>query len=191
MSINVLLVDDNLDSITLVERQLRKAGDYRVDSIGSGTKCLEMLEQKHYDILLLDYKLPDMNGLEVLGSIVKEKYDLPVVMITGQGDEEIAVSALKKGAYEYVVKSGDFLRNIPSLINRVIEKHTMIKKKEELEKDLAKSEERYRTLVTSAMDGVISVDPRMKVTLWNPAAERIFGYTEEEMLGQNLMKIFP
>ncbi len=192
MPVNVLLVDDNPDSIKLVMRQLIRAGDYQVDSIDSGTACLEMLKEKQYDILLLDYKLPGMNGIEVLDSIVKGEYDLPVVMITGQGDEEIAVSALKKGAYEYLVKSGDFLKNIPNLINRVVEKHNTIKKKEELEMRLAKSEEKYRTLFENAKDGIVVIDPGSGSILdLNREFENMTGYARDELLKKGICELRP
>ena len=56
---------------------------------------------------------------------------------------------------------------------------------------LQASEEKYRELISTSIDGIISVDPQMRVIIWNQGAEKIFGYTEREMLGQNAMKIIP
>jgi len=66
-----------------------------------------------------------------------------------------------------------------------------ITERKKAEEALQESEEKYRELVNTSVDGIISVDPQMKITLWNKGAERIFGYTQKEMLGQSLMKIVP
>ena len=63
--------------------------------------------------------------------------------------------------------------------------------RKQAEKELRESEEKYRELVNTAVDAIISVDPQMRITLWNPGAEKLFGYTEKEMLGQSLLKIVP
>ena len=126
---NILLVEDNLDHVMLMEAALKKSdAKFEVDVAVSGDECLEKFAKSSYDVILLDYSLPKISGLDILENIRERKSDTPVVMITGQGDENIAVEAMKKGAYDYVTKSGDFLITLPMVIQQAIEKHKMIRR---------------------------------------------------------------
>ncbi|MBM3242764.1 response regulator [Candidatus Poribacteria bacterium] len=138
---NILLVEDNPDHIILIEMALKKSdAKFEVEVAVSGSECLEKFSQESYDVVLLDYSLPKMSGLEVLEKIHQLTSDIPVVMITGQGDENIAVEAMKKGAYDYVTKSGDFWIRLPTVIQQAIEKDKMIAEKELLKKQLIQSQ---------------------------------------------------
>ena len=138
---NILLVEDNPDHIMLMEAALKNSDpQFEVDLACSGSECLERLSKSSYDVVLLDYSLPKMNGLEILARIHQLESDIPVVMITGQGDENIAVQAMKKGAYDYVSKSGDFLVTVPMVIQQAIEKHKIIEEKALLETQLVQSQ---------------------------------------------------
>jgi signal transduction histidine kinase len=137
----ILLVEDNIDHIMLMEVALKTSdAKFEVDIAVSGDECLEKFSKGNYDVVLLDYSLPKMSGLEILEKIRKVKSDIPVVMITGQGDENIAVEAMKKGAYDYVTKSGDFLIRLPIVIQQVIEKHRVIEEKSLLERQLVQAQ---------------------------------------------------
>ena len=138
---NILLVEDNLDHVMLMEAALKKSdAKFEVDVAVSGDECLEKFAKSSYDVILLDYSLPKISGLDILENIRERKSDTPVVMITGQGDENIAVEAMKKGAYDYVTKSGDFLITLPMVIQQAIEKHKMIEEKALLETQLIRAQ---------------------------------------------------
>ncbi|MFQ5841605.1 MAG: PAS domain S-box protein [Thermodesulfobacteriota bacterium] len=189
-SIRILLVEDNPGEALLIKESLEEDDlDCRVDVVHSGKDCFES-DLTRYDLILLDYNLPDMLGVEVLKR-VQELRKIPVLMVTGMDATEIAVEALKIGAYDYIVKSDQYLEHLPIAIEKVVEKHRLELESKRLQEELRESEEKHRTLVATAVDGVLSIDPEMKIILWNPGSEKIFGYTEKEMLGQNVMKIVP
>lgn len=103
----VLLVDDNPDDRERYVRQLKKIAQANFNYVEADgyDSMLNMLRQHKPDCILLDYSLPGRNGLEILQEIMGKDRHLPVIMMTGQGNESIAVKSLKEGAQHYLVKS--------------------------------------------------------------------------------------
>lgn len=113
----VLIIDDSADDRELYVRALRRSTQvyYSTLEAPDGRRGLELLRQSMPDCILLDYSLPDTHGLDVLRDIRSEWPDVPVVVLTGQGNEAIAVEAMKNGAQDYVLKSqleGDELHRV-------------------------------------------------------------------------------
>ena len=102
----ILIVDDEPLNLELLERELA-AHDYTVESARNGGEALRKVDAFVPDLILLDYMMPDMSGLEVLKELRRRKYDLPVVMITAYGTIERVVEAMKEGAYDLVTKPFD------------------------------------------------------------------------------------
>jgi two-component system cell cycle response regulator len=127
----ILIIEDNPGHADLAGLALDP--QFEVCLLESGKDVLPYLEGLARDArpaaILLDYAIPGMNGLTVLGRIKKRGYDIPVIMVTGHGDERIAVEAMKKGAYDYVVKSGNYLALLPSVIFESLKKHEMEREK--------------------------------------------------------------
>lgn len=103
----ILLVDDNPDDRETYARALKKIDEvsYRYAEAAGGDSMLSYLAASNPDCVLLDYSLPGRNGLELLRQVVVDYPFLPIVMMTGQGNENIAVQAIKAGAQHYLVKS--------------------------------------------------------------------------------------
>src|SRR5688572_9410850 len=106
MSQTILIVDDEPLNLDLLEQELTDLG-YAVDKADSGKTALEKLAAKPADLVLLDYQMPGMNGIEVLNEIKKKDPALPVIMITAYGTIERAVEAIKSGADDFVTKPFD------------------------------------------------------------------------------------
>lgn len=107
-TVRILVVDDNIDHAQLAMRALRAEPAWRVDTVRLGSEALDKLGDQPYDLLLLDYRLPDMTGLEVLQRVRKDHADVAVLLMTSQGSEEVAIEALNAGASGYVVKGAEF-----------------------------------------------------------------------------------
>lgn len=112
----ILIVDDEPLNLELLERELRPH-DYRVESARNGEEALEKVASFVPDLVLLDYMMPDMSGLEVLREIRSRGNDVPVVMITAHGTIQRLAEAMKEGAYDLVAKPFD-----PDHLHLVIEK---------------------------------------------------------------------
>ena len=104
-NISLLVVDDNDLNRELIALQLKRHG-YLVSEANSGYKALELLQAKHFDLVLLDIMMPGMSGIEVLEHIRKEysMLNLPVIMVTADDLENSIVDALKRGANDYLIK---------------------------------------------------------------------------------------
>lgn len=123
----VLLVEDNPDHAFLVQSSILASGAYKVDQVSTGKEALESIDRENYDIALLDYALPDINGLTLLSKILERSQNFPVVMMTGLGSEVVAVEAMKRGAYDYIVKSSEYCKVLPLVIEKALEKCELIK----------------------------------------------------------------
>lgn len=141
--VHLLLVEDNVDHAELAKAALEAdEGTFEVDVVSSGDACLERLKGGDYDMVLVDYSLPGMHGLEVLQAIRDKGYEVPVAIVTGRGDEHVAVEAMKAGAYDYITKEGNYWITLPLAVRRVLEKHHMVQEQRRLEQELVKAERR-------------------------------------------------
>ncbi len=121
-----LLVEDDADQAEVVARTLRRQdAPFEVTCVADGSACLEALTRQAYALVLLDYSLPRLNGLEVLAEIRRRGAAVPVVMVTGQGDERVAVEAMRAGASDYVIKSAGYLTTLPTVIRKVLKQHEL------------------------------------------------------------------
>ena len=99
----VLAIDDEQNIRRLIRNEFSLEG-YDVTTARSGEEGLALIQQSHFDVILLDIKLPKLNGIEVLRKIKEKSADIEVIMITGYGDIQSAVDSLKLGARDYVTK---------------------------------------------------------------------------------------
>jgi signal transduction histidine kinase len=119
----VLIVDDSPEDCEMYRRYLLRDQEYQytVITAGLGQAGLALIQQHQPDIVLLDYQMPDLNGLEFLSQLRTQQTVLPVVMVTGRGDEEIAVQSMKMGAQDYIVKEKITPDSLRSTVNGAIE----------------------------------------------------------------------
>ena len=125
-TLRILYAEDNpLDADLTRTHFSDHAPEFAIEVVETGQGCLERLAKNHYDLLLLDHHLPDMEGLDVLKTMVHAGALVPVVLVTGAGDESLVVKALRLGAASYVPKLGNYLEPLPDLLRQVIEEHRL------------------------------------------------------------------
>jgi signal transduction histidine kinase/DNA-binding response OmpR family regulator len=137
----ILLVEDNADHQELMSLSLTEYNPtWQVDGVASGGNALRRLaEEEAYDLVFLDYSLPAKDGLEVLGEIRRGEALPPVVMVTARGDEQVAVEAMKAGAYDYVVKGEGYLQRLPVVARRAVEAHQLTLERKRAEEALRRA----------------------------------------------------
>ena len=119
--IRLLYVEDNPFDADLTLRHFeREAPDLHLEAVSSGKECLEGLAKGTFDLLLLDYHLGDTDGVVVLKALRASGNAIPVVMLTGAGDDESIERALRAGADDYVVKSRTYLTSLPDRVRALI-----------------------------------------------------------------------
>jgi diguanylate cyclase (GGDEF)-like protein len=153
-SVRILLVEDNIDQRDLTLRAFQKKDpDLKITPVGTGPACLEALQNGRFDVVILDYSLPMMNGIEVLSEIQAQGYTVPVIMVTGQGDEKIAVEAMKRGACDYIIKSQNYHQTLPPVVEKIIDQHRF---KSRLEKNAQRVHRLYEVSLSLANERKLS-----------------------------------
>lgn len=171
----ILLVEDDMGLARLCIKRLVRAG-YIVDHASDGEKGLARYETGNYDVIVLDHNMPVYDGLEVIRRMAVLGSLPPIVMITGAGNEQVAVEAMKLGARDYIVKDveGGYLDLLPTVIERALRQQSI--------------EEHMRLSVKvfeNAAEGILVTDNQARIISVNKAFTEITGYTTEEVMGQN------
>ena len=118
ISIDMLLVDDEADFVNVISKRMAKR-DVNVTGALSGTEAIQILRQKDFDVTVLDLKMEDMDGIEVLKIFKKMVPDMPVIMLTGHGSEKAAREGMEYGAFDYLTKPYDLEKLIEKITKAV------------------------------------------------------------------------
>jgi PAS domain S-box-containing protein len=192
----VLVVDDEQDIRDASERILSRVG-YQVQKASRGDEALDILNKNSVDIVLLDLKMPGMDGMEVLERIRKLSETIQVIVITGYATVETAIEAMKQGAYDFIPKpfEPDQLRIV---VNRAWEKIHFTQEAQRLEQernrtlaDLDTEKSRIRTIIESFPSGVMVTDPKGQVVLMNPAFKQLLGLDNKLKVGNRIEDYLP
>ncbi len=152
----VLYVEHNAFDVDLTRRHLAQyAPHIHLDAVRDATDALERLpasgQELPYDVVLLDYQLPGLNALEIIKILHLERsLDLPLVLVTGQGNEELAVQALRLGFADYLVKQPGYLHQLPFALESAFHRATLTREQSALKR----SQARYEELVTRIPVGI-------------------------------------
>lgn len=136
---NILLVDDE-KSIRKTLKEILEYEGYTVDEAQDGAEGLRMIQDGDYDVVLMDIKMPKMDGMEVLEKMQQSNADVPVIMISGHGTLETAVDAVKKGAFDYVAKPPDLNRLLITIRN-ALDKSNLLTETKVLKRKVSKTRE--------------------------------------------------
>ena len=145
MKPHILIIDDS-ESVRQAMTNVLSKRDYTISSVSSGSEGLSYIEQHQCDLILLDYSLPDIDGLDLLQNVTKRHAEIPIIMVTGTGSERLAVNALKSGASDYLVKSSDFISKIPHIVRDNLDKYDMKRRNRNLENQLRDSYKQLKQL---------------------------------------------
>ncbi|MEM7130680.1 MAG: ATP-binding protein [Chloroflexota bacterium] len=179
--ISILLIEDNADDAFLIKEMLTElpesAGRFGVTHVERLAHGLERLEQEHFDIILLDFSLPDGHGVETFTQVQQEAPALPVVVLTGLDDEDMAVDALHEGAQDYLFKG----EVNPSLLARAIRYAIERKRAEVVVAQSAADMEQFAYMVSTDMQQSLQIIAQQLAQLEERLGERI-GTTSKTLI---------
>ena len=174
----LLVAEDDEGLRHLIERHLARAG-FRTTGVSEGAEAIEVIGASAFVLALLDYQLPDMTARQLVERLQEARLHVPFIVMTGHGDEKVAVQMMKLGARDYLVKDATFLDLLPEVVKRVVRQLTV-------EKELAESEKKYKQLIETLHEGIWALDKEARTTFVNPRMAEMLGYTPDEMLGRQL-----
>lgn len=183
----VLYVDDEPDLLEIAKIFLDETGYLSVDTITSAKEALDSHKIPSYDAIVSDFQMPGMNGIEFL-RIVRDTYgDIPFILFTGRGREEVAIQALNDGADFYLQKGGDMEAQFTELAHKI----RQAVRRKSAEENLKRSEERYRTIVNDQTEMIVRFDQHGMITLINPAyQDYIFRWLGiRDVVGKNFREL--
>jgi PAS domain S-box-containing protein len=177
----ILLIEDNPGDARLMREVFAGIANSpfeleHMDRLASG---LARLTAGGIDVVLLDLSLPDSQGLDTLVRVQAHAPDVPIVVLTGLDDEALAVQALQQGAQDYLGKG--YVQENRKVLTRSL-RYAIARKR--VEEQLREANQTRRALLQASPLPIIAIDLETTVTLWNPAAERAFGWAEAEVLGR-------
>ncbi|MBU8849438.1 MAG: response regulator [Desulfobacterales bacterium] len=173
----VLVVDDEVRIQKACQRLLNEEG-CDVEVAENGIKGLKMIEEKHFDIILLDLMMPGMSGIEVLTDVKAHHPDTVVIVITGYATLEHSIETMKKGAFDFLAKpfSPQELRIV---ISKAIEFIRTLQ-------DIATEKSRMRVMINTLSNGVLTTDNQKRIALANPAFLKMIGCRQKSVIGHKV-----
>jgi two-component system phosphate regulon sensor histidine kinase PhoR len=187
MAARILVVDDDAALLEALPETLRlRVEEIDVDTCDSAPDALELIEKIDYDVIVSDIKMPGMDGLALLDEIKQRRPTTPTLLITGHGERDLAVAALRGGAHDLIQKPIDRDYFVASL-ERAIQLRALDRQVAEQREAL----ERHAEVLEHVGDGVFLVDEDGVVQLWNPAAAAITGLPEKAVVGRPAEEAIP
>lgn len=185
----LLLVEDSKADAMLLIGTLKLHGFDPVYERVQETQTLQdALRDQHWDIILSDYQMPKLTGLEAL-KICKEKMpDVPFVMVTGAIGEETAAQVMKAGAVDFILKSN--LSRLSSVVERELRETEIRKQNRDLEASLLTSEQEFKAVFDTTMDALLIADNDGRYLAANPAACQLLGRASNEIIGDSVEMLF-
>jgi PAS domain S-box-containing protein len=181
--IRVLLLEDNPLDAEMVIRELRRAGfepDWqRVDTQAEFLKCLD----PNLDIILSDHEMPQFNGPRALELLKESGLAVPFITVSGTIGEEVAVTSMKQGAADYLLK--DRLIRLGPAVKQALEQTRLRKEHQQTSRRIAFQAQ----LLGAVGQAVVATDLEGAVLYLNPFAEQLYGWPAEEAVGKNLINI--
>ena len=177
--LHILHVDDDLSLLEVSKQILIRENNFEIENVTSVDEAFKKMEQQPFDAIVSDYEMPQKNGLEFLKQLREQNNQIPFILFTGKGREDVAVKALNLGADSYNNKNGStetVYCELADAINKTVER----KKSREM---LAKSEAKYHALVENSLQGISILQAApLRILFANQAMWKILGYSTKELM---------
>jgi len=189
-SLRVLIVEDSEFDAHMIVSMLRKGGyEVSFQRVETAPAMSAALAGNSWDVVLADYNLPEFSAPNALKIVQQSGLDIPFIIVSGGIGEDIAVSAMKGGAHDYLMK-GNLSRLVPA-VERELRDAANRASQRNAERAMQESELRYRLLWETAPEAIIMMDPSGTIHFTNPAVTEVFGFSAEEVVGRSVTSLQP
>ncbi len=183
----ILIVDDEADIALILKLQLEDAG-YLTVRARDGLEALALLDRENLSLILLDIKMPRMDGIQVLEKVQADHPDLAVIMMTAHGSEDIAVETMKKGALDYIAKPFS-TEDLLNKVERTLELNRTRLENRRLQQQLEGERKKLEAILQGMADLLVAVDREGKIIIMNRMAEILLGVGSEKFQGMPVEKL--
>jgi two-component system, cell cycle sensor histidine kinase and response regulator CckA len=188
--LRVLIIEDSEDDLHLLVRELRRSGfEPSYQCVKSATDLISMLDRQEWDLFIGDYTMPGFSGTQALSIVRSRGIEAPFIFVSGTIGEDVAVSAMRAGAQDYVIKGN--LKRLGPAIERELRESDARRERARAEARRQLAEDRFRQILMIAADAIISIDDDMRIVIFNQGAEAIFGYRADEAIGKFVDLLLP
>jgi PAS domain S-box-containing protein len=184
-ALRALLVEDSEADAALVIRYLEQSYQVKARRVQDAAAMREALTQETWDVVLCDYWMPEFGVIPALEILKEQQLDLGFIVVSGTVGEDLAVEAMKAGAHDYIMKE-NLMRLAPAIEREVRQAQTRRERTRNLRKATW-----LAAIVDSMGEAVIGTDQAGNITSWNASAERLYGHTAEEAIGQAIELVVP
>lgn len=177
---SVLYVDDEESLLEVGKRFLEKIGKFNVTTESSVAGAIKLIKQSNFDAIVSDYQMPEYDGIQLLKIVRSEFGDIPFILFTGRGREEVVIDAINNGADFYLQKGGDPTSQFAELTHKI---RIAIERRQSVEA-VKDSEQRLTDLINFLPDATFAINNTGHVIIWNRAMEEMTGIPAIRMLGK-------
>ncbi len=188
-SANILVIDDN-ESLCQTLKHIFKREGYGTCVARTGTEALQLMEEERFDIALLDVRLPDYDGTELLRQIERMQSDIPIIMITGYASFDSAIKSLNTNAVAYMTKPLD-IEHLLKTMDDTLVKERLMRQEREVKAALRASERKFRELIENLHDIVFVIDENNHYSDYYTSDEKLLYAPPSEFLGKHIRDVLP
>src|SRR5579862_2463336 len=184
--LSVLIVEDSVDDTFFIVRELQRGG-YNVDfeRVETATAMETALRSRDWDLVISDYSMPLFGGAAALGLYQQSGLDVPFILVSGTMGEDIAVEMVKAGAHHYVMKE-----NLTKLVSAV-DRELRSAQERRIRRQMEATQAYLASIVSCCSDAIIGKTLDGTIVSWNTGAEKLYGYSAPEMIGQSISVLCP
>lgn len=154
----------------------------------TGVQALELIDDHEFDLLVIDYELPDTNAHHLINTIRLQGFQVPFIITTARGSEEIAVELMKLGAVDYLIKSLELVGSFAETIQSHLKKIQSARIMRETEQAVRAAEQRTRKILEASPEAFLCFSVDGVIIDWNDSAESIFGFKAKQVVGKSIFE---
>ena len=184
----ILIIDDEISILESLGDFFEHHG-YTVFSAADGDQGLDIFSTRQIDIVLTDLRMPKLDGIEVMKTIHDRRPDMPMIVVSGAGEEDDIIHALRMGAKDYIKKPILDLNMILHTVEKVLEHQRLNEENKQFRDQIIQSENQHRIITENIAEGVFTVDEQENFTYTNQAFCKMIGYPCDQVLKKNLADV--